>query len=142
MSHESVSRFRATIPTFNLSRRTPPIGSTSNRILVVDDDAATLLGFRRILQGRWCVDASLGASAAASLLAAQEYAAVITGYEMPGYNGIWLLEQVRRLYPRTLRILVSPGGASVIQPHVRSGLIQRLLPALATSEDLIGCLAR
>jgi DNA-binding NtrC family response regulator len=118
-----------------------PAGATANRILVVDSDAAVLLGVRRVLQGRWCVDAALGASAAAALLAAQEYAAVITGYDMPGYNGIWLLEQVRRLYPRTLRILVS-GGTAVIQPHVRSGLIQRFIPSPASAESLVGSLSR
>jgi len=131
-----------TVPTFQLSRRTTPAGATANRILVVDNHAGALLEFRRILQGRWCVDAALGANAAASLLAAQEYSAVITDYEMPGYNGIWLLEQVRRLYPRTLRILVSGANPSLFLPHVRSGLIQRFVSTPATAESLVGSLAR
>jgi DNA-binding NtrC family response regulator len=142
MSQEQASRFRATLPTFQLSRRAAPSGMTANRILVVDSDAGALLGFRRMLQGRWCVDAALGANAAAQLLAAQEYGAVITDYEMPGYNGIWLLEQVRRLYPRTLRILVSDGSTALFLPHVRSGLIQRFLPAPASAESLVGSLSR
>jgi len=130
------------VPTFQLSRRAAPSGMTANRILVVDSHAGALLEFRRMLQGRWCVDAALGATAAASLLAAQEYGAVITDYEMPGYNGVWLLEQVRRLYPRTLRILVSGGSPSLFMPHVRSGLIQRFVPTPASAESLVGSLSR
>jgi DNA-binding NtrC family response regulator len=130
------------VPTFQLSRRAAPTTSFASRILVVDNDAGVLLQFRRMLQGRWCVDAALGANAAAQLLAAQEYGAVITDYEMPGYNGIWLLEQVRRLYPRTLRVLVSGGNTSLFLPHVRSGLIQRFVPMPASAESLVGCLAR
>jgi len=142
MSHGPASPFRATLPTFQLSRRATPAGGTANRVLVVDDDAGVLLESRRMLQGRWCVDAALGATAAAALLAVQGYSAVITDYEMPGYNGIWLLEQVRRLYPRTLRILVSGGSTALFLPHVRSGLIQRFLPAPASAESLVGSLSR
>jgi DNA-binding NtrC family response regulator len=141
MSQESVPSYRAIVPTVALSRRAPATTSAS-RVLVVNNHAAVLLSFRRILQGRWCVDAALGANAAAQLLAAQEYRAVITDYEMPGYNGIWLLEQVRRLYPRTLRILVSGGNTALFLPHVRSGLIQRFVPTPASAESLVGCLAR
>ncbi|MCK9463603.1 MAG: response regulator [Proteobacteria bacterium] len=141
MSQSPVHR-PLSLPTFQLSRRATPTGTTASRILVVDNDAAALLGFRRILQGRWCVDAALGANAAASLLAAQEYRAVLTDYEMPGYNGIWLLEQVRRLYPRTLRILVSGATPSLFLPHVRSGLIQRFVPTPASAESLVESLAR
>jgi len=141
MSQSPVHRPLA-VPTFQLSRRAAPAGMTANRILVVDSHAGALLEFRRMLQGRWCVDAALGANAAASLLAAQEYGAVITDYEMPGYNGIWLLEQVRRLYPRTLRILVSGDTPSLFMPHVRSGLIQRFVPTPASAESLVGSLSR
>jgi DNA-binding NtrC family response regulator len=140
MSQSSVHR-PLTVPTFHLSRRVPATTAAS-RILVVDNHAGVLLEFRRMLQGRWCVDAALGATAAASLLAAQGYDAVITDYEMPGYNGVWLLEQVRRLYPRTLRILVSGGTPSIFLPHVRSGLIQRFIPSPASAESLVGSLSR
>ena len=67
---------------------------------------------------------------------------MIADYEMPGYNGIWLLEQVQRLYPRTLRILVSGASSSLFLPHVRSGLIQRFIPTPASAESLVDSLCR
>jgi DNA-binding NtrC family response regulator len=118
------------------SRRARPESDTARRILVVDDEPTQLRSLRRILQGGYRVDTAVGAVAAASLLAATRYDAVITDYDMPGYDGVWLLEQVARMYPRAQRVLISGSGGELFAPHVRSGLIHRFVPKPASAEAL------
>ena len=122
------------------SRRSRPAPSPARRILLVDDEPVQLRGMRRILQERWHVDVAVGAVAAASLLATARYDAVITDYDMPGYDGVWLLEQVARMYPRAQRVLISGSGGELFAPYVRSGLIHRFVEKPATADALLGLL--
>jgi YesN/AraC family two-component response regulator len=122
------------------SRRCPTETAPARRVLLVDDEPVQLRGLRRILQEHWHVDVAVGAVAAASLLAAGRYDAVITDYDMPGYDGVWLLEQVRRMYPRTQRVLISGSGGELFAPHVRSGLIHNFVAKPATAEAILASL--
>jgi len=124
----------------SFSRRCQPETESAGRVLVVDDEPVQLRCIRRILQGDWRVDTAVGAIAAASLLAAGRYDVVITDYNMPEYDGVWLLEQVQRLYPTTRRVLISGSGEELFSPHVRSGLIQRFLAKPAAADAVLDSL--
>lgn len=85
-----------------------PVNSETNVVLVIDDNAITArcvgclvkrLGFDTVL-------ASDG-NEAVSHLANQPFAAVISDVDMPGMNGIELLQTIRRRYPPIPVILMS-----------------------------------
>jgi len=80
-------------------------------ILVVDDEPAI-----RSLLARWLADAGLEARAAAGAEQALELAhrdpfdVVVSDVNMPGHDGIWLAERLKRLYPATAIIIVTARG--------------------------------
>ena len=77
------------------------------RVLVVDDDLMMLKQLRRQLCNCWTVDTAVGATTAAGMMGDGAYDAVITDYNMPGRDGLWLLKWVRAKQPSAGRILVS-----------------------------------
>lgn len=79
------------------------------RILVVDDDPQQRQAAGRLLvrQGFELLEAGSGAEAI-NLLATERVAAVLADMEMPGMNGVELLQHIRRRYPRLPVILVTP----------------------------------
>ncbi len=77
------------------------------RILVVDDEAFVRNMFSRYLgEGYPCATAS-SAEEALQLLAAEEYALVISDVVMPGRNGIELLREITTRWPDTMVVMVS-----------------------------------
>jgi putative nucleotidyltransferase with HDIG domain len=79
-------------------------------ILFVDDEPNVLAGLRRMLRSRrgdWDMQFCESGVAALELLAAAQADAVVTDMRMPGMDGAELLSQVRRLYPDTVRIILS-----------------------------------
>jgi CheY-like chemotaxis protein len=106
------------------------------RVLVVDDEPAVLKAVRRILldavrdasRTGCSVDIAETAADALALAATHRYHAVITDYEMPGKNGIWLLEQVQVQFPETLRVLHSGGNLGGLAEVIARGVVQRLIP--------------
>ena len=73
------------------SRRSRPTSSRLPRLLLVDDDPAVLRGLSRMLLDQWNVTTAHSAAQAALLIDAFRYQAVITDYDMPGHDGLWLL---------------------------------------------------
>lgn len=79
-------------------------------ILFVDDEPNVLAGLRRMLRCRrdeWDMHFCEGGHAALERLAAAPVDVVVTDMRMPGMDGAELLSQVRRLYPDTVRIILS-----------------------------------
>jgi DNA-binding NtrC family response regulator len=80
----------------------------SDRILFVDDDPNLLAAFQRNLRKKFSFDTALGAEKAPRLLQASEpYAVVLTDMNMPGMNGIELLERIATLSPATVRLMLT-----------------------------------
>ncbi len=87
---------------------TTPSSSASERILFVDDDPNLLDGLRRSLRRTFTFDTALGgAEALAMLEKGGPYAVVVADMRMPLMDGIELLQNVRRLYPDTARIMLT-----------------------------------
>jgi response regulator RpfG family c-di-GMP phosphodiesterase len=86
-------------------------------VLVVDDEAAM-----RNLMMRWVERSGHHASTAASadeamdVLAQQLPAVAVCDVRMPGHDGLWLADRIRREYPDTAVIMAS--GARDIDPRI------------------------
>ena len=79
----------------------------NRRILIVDDEAAITTLFALALSERYeCVTAA-DTPEALKLLAAQQFALVISDVQMPGLSGVELLRKVISDFPDTVVIMVS-----------------------------------
>lgn len=80
------------------------------RILFVDDEPQILQGLRRMLHGQareWDLHFASGGAEALELMAATPVDVIISDMRMPGMDGVQLLREVRRLYPKTARVALS-----------------------------------
>lgn len=80
------------------------------RVLFVDDEANVLQGLRRGLRGlrkEWELLFAEGGAAALELMAEQSVDVVVSDMRMPGTDGATLLSEVSRLYPGTVRMVLS-----------------------------------
>ena len=77
-------------------------------ILCVDDEPFLLVSFRQVFKReRYTVLTAPGAKEALNLLAQQPIDVLITDQRMPGMTGLQLLREVRLLYPRVFRVLMT-----------------------------------
>ena len=80
----------------------------SEKILLVDDDANVLSGYRRILGREFPLDTAQGGEQALKLLAESgPYAVVVSDMRMPGMDGIQLLTKIKSLSPNTVRVMLT-----------------------------------
>ena len=80
----------------------------SRRVLMVDDDERVLSSYQRSLRMQFDLDVALGGIEA--LRKIQEdgpFAVIVADMQMPGMNGIQLLEHVRDLAPQTVRMMLT-----------------------------------
>ena len=118
---------------------------SKNRVLFVDDDPLLLNGLQRALrkmQSEWeMVFASGGEEALQLAAAGPPFDAVITDMRMAVMDGSTLLEEMKRRYPRVLRIILS--GQSSKETILRSmTLAHQYLSKPCDIEQLKGVLAR
>jgi DNA-binding NtrC family response regulator len=111
------------------------------RILVVDDEPMVLRALVRLLREHCIVDTADNAEHALLLMSSRAYDAVVTDYEMGGRDGIWLLRQVERRYPKVRRVLHSGSAPIAVETHVRSGLVQSFVQKPATAGQLFASLS-
>jgi DNA-binding NtrC family response regulator len=109
--------------------------STKNRILIVEDETDVLVLIKRMRNKNWLVDTAVNAEEAAELIKDNKYTAVISDYDMPGPDGIDLLETVEKLTPESLRILHTGCSPDLFAPHLTTGLVQRYIPKPAEEND-------
>ncbi|MDX9974720.1 MAG: response regulator [FCB group bacterium] len=80
------------------------------RILFVDDETHVLEGLERMLfsmQGQWEMAFAPSGQEALALLKVDEFDLVVTDMRMPGMDGAALLSEVARLYPNTVRFVLT-----------------------------------
>lgn len=110
--------FQAPVPAadvVDLLRRQPRLETgrltrTSCRrtVLLVEHDPGVVDGIKRLLHGREFELLSVaGAKEACEVLAREEVGVVISDYRLAGEDGISFLARIKRLYPRTLRVLMT-----------------------------------
>jgi DNA-binding NtrC family response regulator len=96
----------------------------SGLVLVVDDDE----GVRRVLS-RWAADmgytvhAAADADSALDTMREHQVDVALVDVRMPGHDGIWLIDQMRRLFPETAVVLAT--GLLEMDPMVtlRPGVV-------------------
>ena len=96
----------------------------SGLLLVVYDDE----GVRRVLS-RWAADmgytvqAAADADSALDVMRQHQVDVALVDVRMPGHDGIWLIDQVRRLFPETAVVLAT--GLLEMDPMVtlRPGVV-------------------
>ena len=79
-------------------------------IAFVDDDANILNGLRRMLRCRkddWNMEFFLSGPEALAAMAAKPFDLVVSDMRMPGMDGAQFLHEVQRLYPGTIRVILS-----------------------------------
>jgi HD-like signal output (HDOD) protein len=123
----------------------PDTGSTTKpRILFVDDEVNILTGLRRMLwqkRDSWEMAFAPGPAEALQLLSEKQADVVVSDMRMPGMNGAELLSEVRKLYPETVRIILS--GYSEGEDIVRAvGPSHRFISKPCDSETLIDGISR
>ena len=80
------------------------------RVLFVDDEANVLSGLQRMLRSmrsQWEMGFAEGGEMALRMMEEHPFDIVVSDMRMPGMNGAELLREVMRLYPSTVRIILS-----------------------------------
>lgn len=78
------------------------------KILFIDDDANLLAAFQRNYRNKFNFDVALGGEEAIRLMhSAGPYAVVVADMNMPEMNGVEVLEQIRELAPRSVRMMLT-----------------------------------
>jgi len=79
-------------------------------ILFVDDDANVLQAIRRTMHGmraEWHMEFASSGVAALGALALSQADVIVSDMRMPGMDGWQLLTEVKKLYPQTVRLILS-----------------------------------
>jgi HD-like signal output (HDOD) protein/ActR/RegA family two-component response regulator len=121
-----------------------PGQSSARRVLFVDDEPNLLAGLRRMLRFKrdaWEMDFAEGGEQALAKLAERRFDVVVSDMRMPGMDGGQLLAHVRRLYPRTARVILS-GHADRAAIISAVGPTQQYLAKPCEVDVLVGVLDR
>jgi response regulator RpfG family c-di-GMP phosphodiesterase len=108
-------------------------------VLFVDDEQNLLDGIRRQLRRQFEVDTALGPEEGlATLRAGAQYAVIVSDMRMPGMNGIEFLNQVRRIAPDTVRMMLTGNSdQQTATDAVNKGRIFRFMNKPCSQELLV-----
>lgn len=113
-------------------------------VLFVDDEENILGGLRRLLRGManaWEMVFCDGGTKALALLAERPFDVVVSDMRMPGMDGAQLLGAVQKLYPGTIRVILS-GYADQTSVLRTVGPAHVYLAKPCTPEKLVEAIAR
>ncbi len=110
------------------------------RILLADDDAATLDLVRRALEldGHTVTTADDGTDAAAKIAGGGAFDVIVTDIQMPGMDGISLAKSVLAANPRLKVVLISAHAEVLDQARNLDPVAVRLLAKPFTIEQVRG----
>ena len=94
-------------------------------VLIVDDEPALGRAAARALRGRSiAVRVVEDPRGALEILAEQHFDLVLSDYQMPGLDGVRLLDEVRRRHPRVRRVLMSAAPPSDLDERLATGELE------------------
>lgn len=116
--------------------------SQSLKVLMVDDDANILMGYKRLLRKYFSLHTALGGEAALAAFEEQGgFAVVVSDIKMPSMDGIELLERIKDRYPETIRmVLTGFADLELAISAVNKGDIFRFLTKPCAPEDLLAAI--
>ena len=108
------------------------------KILLVDDDENVLSGYHRVLRRRYDLDVALGGLQALQALEQHgPYAVIVADMQMPGMNGVELLQKVQEDYPATQRLMLTGNlDQQTAMEAINRGKVFRFLTKPCTPDDL------
>ncbi len=80
------------------------------KILLVDDEVQIVNGIARMIsceEDEWDVETALSGLEALELMSKESFDVVVSDMRMPNMDGAELLDQIEKLYPSTLRVILS-----------------------------------
>jgi HD-like signal output (HDOD) protein len=114
------------------------------RIVFVDDEVNILEGMRRAfhgMRGEWSMEFLSSGDAALASLAIIPADVIVSDMRMPGMDGWQLLAEVKRLYPQTVRLVLS-GQADATSVMRAVGTAQRYLAKPCANEAVKAAIAQ
>lgn len=119
--------------------RLPTDDESLSTILLVDDEASILASLRRVLRGEnYRILTASSGEEALNLLALHPVGVVLSDQRMPGMSGSELLAQVRAMYPKTVRMVLSGyTGLDSLTEAINRGEISRFLTKPWQNDDII-----
>jgi response regulator RpfG family c-di-GMP phosphodiesterase len=108
------------------------------RILLVDDEENVLAGYHRVLRKRFDLDVALGGLQALQALENHgPYAVVVADMQMPGMNGVELLQKVQEGWPGTIRLMLTGNlDQRTAMEAINKGHVFRFLTKPCPPEEL------
>jgi two-component system NtrC family sensor kinase len=109
------------------------------RILFVDDEINVLRSLERVFleENYEILTASTGTEGFSVLQTVSPVQVVISDYRMPGMNGVDFLKEVRKLWPDTVRIVLSGyADAASIVAAINEGQIYKFIPKPWNDDEL------
>ena len=93
-------------PTAPAAEAKPP-EPAKTRVLFVDDDERVLNALRTLFRDEYDVSIAVGGAAALEFLKANPAQIVVSDQRMPGMAGVEVLREIKKVTPRTVRILLT-----------------------------------
>ena len=120
----------------------PTDDDAASTLLLVDDESSVLSALKRVLRRlNYRVLTAGGGEEALDVLARNEVGVILTDQRMPGMSGIELLARVRRMHPRTVRMVLS-GYTDIdsLTEAINRGELYRFLAKPWEEEDLVAAI--
>lgn len=117
--------------------------SVRKTILVVDDEVEIGKALRRLLRGEFDVELATSGAEALQRLAQVPVDLVLSDFRMPGMNGAELLMEVKRLFPATVRAMLSGyADFNSVLAAVNDGEVVRFIRKPWDDVELVALLRR
>lgn len=110
----------------------------TRKVLLVDDEENVLAGYHRVLRRRFDMDVALGGPQALQAMEGHgPYAVIVADMQMPGMNGVELLQKVQGSHPDTIRVMLTGNlDQRTAMEAINHGHVFRFLTKPCTPEDL------
>lgn len=89
--------------------------SITEQVLLVDDEVKILDSLRRQFHKKFKIKTASSGDVALHLIKKEKFAVIVSDMNMPGMNGVELLEQVKELRPNIVRVMLT-GNADTVTP--------------------------
>jgi CheY-like chemotaxis protein len=114
--------------------------AATTRVLIVDDDPLCRSGLARALKTLCQVTHAGSAEEALEVLTSTAVDIVLTDFNMPGHDGLWLLEQVRSRRTDVRRVLMSGQDIHNAPELIDASVLHAFITKPATREALLTAL--